>query len=79
MWEIIGAVFLLVIVPLWIIVHYVTRWRLAKTLTSDDEDRLTRVWRIAERMEERMDVIERILEADELGNADRDPHNRGKP
>lgn len=77
MWEMIGAVFLLVIVPLWIIVHYVTRWRLAKTLTNEDEDRLVRVWRIAERMEERIEVIERILETDSAGNADHDTRKRG--
>ena len=78
MWEVVGAVFLLVIVPLWIIVHYVTRWRLAKSMTSDDEDRLTKIWRMAERMEERIDVIERILESESAEPLDRTPKQRGK-
>ena len=56
--------FLVIVAPIWIIAHYVTRWRLAKTLSPEDEKQFAELWRMAERMEERIDSIERILEAD---------------
>lgn len=69
------TVFLLVIAPIWIGAHYLTRWRVAKSLSPADEDRLAQMWTIAERLEDRLDVIERILEEDTDGpNTDR--HNQ---
>jgi phage shock protein B len=59
--------FLVIVAPIWIIAHYVTRWRLAKTLSPEDEKQFAELWRIAERMEERIDSIERILESDGPG------------
>jgi phage shock protein B len=56
--------FLVIVAPIWIIAHYVTRWRLAKTLSPEDEKQFAELWRMAERMEERIDSIERILEAE---------------
>jgi phage shock protein B len=59
--------FLVIVAPIWIIAHYVTRWRLAKTLSPEDEKQFAELWRLAERMEERIDSIERILETDGMG------------
>jgi phage shock protein B len=59
--------FLVIVAPIWIIAHYVTRWRLAKTLSPEDEKQFAELWRIAERMEERIDSVERILESDGPG------------
>jgi phage shock protein B len=56
--------FVVVVAPIWIIVHYTTRWRTAKTLTPEDEKQFAELWQIAERMEERMGNIERILDAE---------------
>jgi phage shock protein B len=56
--------FMVVVAPIWIIVHYTTRWRTAKTLTPEDEKQFAELWQIAERMEERMGNIERILDAE---------------
>jgi len=57
--------FVVVVAPIWIIAHYTTRWRMAKSLTAEDEKQFAELWRIAERMEERMGNIERILDADQ--------------
>ena len=62
--------FLVIVAPIWIIAHYVTRWRLAKTLSPEDEKQFAELWRLAERMEERIDSIERILESE---GPDREP------
>jgi len=59
--------FLVIVAPIWIIAHYVTRWRTAKTLSPEDERQFAELWRMAERMEERIDSIERILETEGPG------------
>jgi phage shock protein B len=57
--------FLVIVAPIWIIAHYTTRWRMAKTLSPEDEKQFAELWQSAERMEQRIDSIERILEAEE--------------
>jgi phage shock protein B len=57
--------FLVIVAPIWIIAHYTTRWRMAKALSPEDEKQFAELWQIAERMEQRIDSIERILEAEE--------------
>jgi len=59
--------FLTIVAPIWIIAHYVTRWRMAKTLSPEDEKQFGDLWQIAERMEERIHNIERILETEPPG------------
>jgi phage shock protein B len=58
--------FMVVVAPIWIIAHYTTRWRMAKTLSPEDEKQFAELWQIAERMEERIDNVERILDAEAL-------------
>ena len=56
--------FLVLVAPIWIIAHYVTRWRTAKTLSAEDEKLLAELWQSAEKMESRVNNIERILDAE---------------
>lgn len=58
------VVFLSVVAPIWIIAHYVTRWRSAKTLSAEDEKMLAELWETAPRLEERLANLERILDAE---------------
>ncbi len=58
---------LAVVAPIWIIAHYVTRWRTAKTLTGEDEKLLRALWQDAAKMEERIKTLERILDAETPG------------
>jgi phage shock protein B len=60
--------FLTIVAPIWIIAHYVTRWRMAKTLSPEDEKQFGDLWQIAERMEERIHNIERILDREMPGD-----------
>lgn len=48
----------------WVILHYVTRWRQAKTLTGEDENLLDELHYTARRLEDRLQTIERIIAAD---------------
>lgn len=48
----------------WIVMHYVTRWKTAATITSDDETLLEELYQLAKRLDERMDTVERLVAAD---------------
>jgi phage shock protein B len=48
----------------WLIFHYVTKWKTAKTLTSEDENLLDELHELARRLDDRMLTIERIIQAE---------------
>ncbi len=45
----------------WIIFHYITKWKTAATLTTDDETLLEELYQLAKRLDERMDTVERLV------------------
>ena len=59
-----GIIFLAVVAPIWIIAHYTTRWKATKALSSDEEQLLEEMWKNSERMEQRINALERILDAE---------------
>jgi phage shock protein B len=48
----------------WLIFHYVTRWKTAATLTTDDEKLMEELYDLARRLDDRMCSIERIMTAE---------------
>ena len=60
-------IFLAVVAPLWILAHYITRWRTGKALSSDEETMLSDLWENASKMENRLHTLERILDAEAPG------------
>jgi phage shock protein B len=56
--------FLVIVAPVWIISHYMTRWRTAKTLSAEDEKMLAELWELAPKLESRVNTLERILDAE---------------
>ncbi|MBS0254823.1 MAG: envelope stress response membrane protein PspB [Proteobacteria bacterium] len=48
----------------WIILHHVTKWKTAATLTQGDEALLEELYQVARRLDERMDTVERLVAAD---------------
>jgi phage shock protein B len=48
----------------WIIMHYITRWKTAATITTDDEALLEQLYNLAKRLDERMDTVERLVASD---------------
>lgn len=48
----------------WLILHYVTKWKTASTITTDDEALLEDLYSLAKRLDERMDTVERLVAAD---------------
>ena len=59
-----GAVFAILVALPWVVLHYITRWKTAATLTSGDEALLEELYQLARRLDERMDTVERLVAAD---------------
>ena len=62
MTEVVAILFMAVVAPLWILLHYLTRWKSTKTISNEDENILGELWESAERIERRLNNIERILD-----------------
>ena len=64
MLEMLPFLFITICVPLWIIFHYMTKMKMAKGLSPEDEKMLSEVWESTNRMEERITTLERILDVE---------------
>ena len=60
--DVIPILLLTVCFPLWIIFHYITKMKTSKGLTAEDEKMLSEIWESSNRMEERIQTLERILD-----------------
>ena len=61
----------------WLILHYVTQWRRARGLSVEDENLLDELHELERRLEDRLQTLERIVEADNPGF--RPPRDRTLP
>jgi phage shock protein B len=55
--------FVVIVLPLWLWLHYGAKWRQAKVLTSDNERNLGELSELASRLQSRIDNLERLLDA----------------
>jgi len=60
--EVVPILLLTVCFPIWIVFHYITKWKTSRGLTAEDEKMLAEVWESTNRMEERIKTLERILD-----------------
>jgi phage shock protein B len=51
-----------VILPLMIVMHYVTKWKATKGLTDEEQRMLEDLWRESQRMQSRLNALETILD-----------------
>ncbi|MCF6292194.1 MAG: envelope stress response membrane protein PspB [Robiginitomaculum sp.] len=63
--ETLAILLLVVVAPVWIVFHHITKWRDQKGLSADDEHMLEDLWRSARRMENRIVSLEAILDAEQ--------------
>jgi phage shock protein B len=61
--KVLAAMSLFIGLP-WLILHYVTRWKTAATLTGADERMMEELHDLARRLESRVGTVERIVAAD---------------
>jgi phage shock protein B len=64
---ILGLIFLTIVAPIWIVAHYLARWRKSRKLSAADERSLGEVYEVARRMEARVAALERVLDAEAPG------------
>ena len=61
--DVIGIIAVLIGLP-WLVLHYITKWKTAATITTDDEVLLEELYSLAKRLDERMDTVERLVASD---------------
>ena len=57
-----GILFMLIVVPLALILHYTTKWKEAKGLTGEEQQMLEDLWEGSERIMSRLEALETILD-----------------
>jgi phage shock protein B len=57
-------VFIAIPAPLFIILHFITKWKQAREISGGDEKMLEDLWQLAQRLEERLETLEVILDSD---------------
>jgi phage shock protein B len=50
------------VLPLAIILHYITKWKATRGLSESEERMLEELWRSGERMDSRLNALETIIE-----------------
>jgi len=58
--------FLTVLGPLIVIFYFITKWKQAREISGDDERMLEELWELSQRLDERIDTLERILDDEPL-------------
>ncbi len=48
----------------WLVLHYVTQWKRAGSISVEDENLLDELYETARRLEARLETVERIVAAD---------------
>ncbi len=48
----------------WLILHYLTQWKRAGSISVEDENLLDELYETARRLEARLETVERIVAAD---------------
>jgi phage shock protein B len=57
-------VFLAIPAPLFIVLHFITKWKQTREISGGDEKMLEDMWQLAQRLEERLESLETILDGE---------------
>jgi phage shock protein B len=58
--------FLTVLGPIIVVFHFITKWKQTREISGDDERMLEELWDLSQRLEERLETLERILDDEPL-------------
>ena len=56
------VLFLTIVAPLFIVLHFITKWKQGREISGDDEQMLEDLYLLSQRLDERLDTLERILD-----------------
>lgn len=59
------VIFLGLVLPLWLLLHYASQWRTTKGLSNEDKQILSSALAEVERLESRIETLETILDAEQ--------------
>ena len=57
------VIFMTVVLPIYLIMHYVTKWKATKGLSNDEQKLLEDLWKDSQAMQSRLNALETILDA----------------
>ena len=57
-------VFIAIPAPLFIILHFITKWKQSREISGGDEKMLEDLWMMSQRFEQRLESLETILDSD---------------
>jgi phage shock protein B len=55
-------VFMVIVLPIVIVMHYVTKWKATKGLSNDEQRLLEDLWKDSQAMQSRVNALETILD-----------------
>jgi phage shock protein B len=58
-----GIVFTVIVLPLIVIMHYVTKWKAIKGLSDEEQQLLEELWQGSQRFDSRLNALETILDS----------------
>ncbi len=61
---VLSVIFMTVIMPLGIIMHYTTKWKATKGLSDDEQRMLEDLWKDSQSMQSRVNALETILDVE---------------
>ena len=59
---VLAIIFMTVILPFVVILHYMTKWKATKGLSDDEQRMLEDLWKDAQAMQSRLNALETILD-----------------
>lgn len=57
-------VFVAIPAPLFIVLHFITKWKQSREISGSDENMLEDLWSLSQRLEERLETLESILDSE---------------
>ena len=58
------VIFMTVVLPIVVVMHYVTKWKATKGLSNDEQKLLEDLWKDSQAMQSRVNALETILDAE---------------
>lgn len=57
-------VFIAIPAPLFIVLHFITKWKQSREISGGDEEMLESMWLLSQRFEKRLESLETILDSE---------------
>lgn len=57
-------IFIAIPAPIFIVLHFITKWKQTREISGGDEQMLEDLWQLSRRLEERLETLETILDSE---------------